>query len=81
MNKPITTAKELQEMSSKYNDDYYYIRNKQGVIYAMREKEAWRFKRKCQWYKENYNQDELKKLVKDKTETLQAIYNYLYPDD
>jgi len=35
-NIPITTAQELQEVTSKCSDDYYYIRNKKGVICAVR---------------------------------------------
>ena len=79
--KIINTIEDLERLTIKNDEKYYYIRNKAGVICAIREKKAYRFRRKCQYYKTKYTQEEFLKLIKDKSASLIACYNYLYPDD
>lgn len=78
-NQPITLIGELEKLTAESQDGFYYIRNAQGVVCAVREKRRAKFLAKCQYYKKKYTQEELKEKIKGKVSELLAIYNYLYP--
>jgi len=71
----ITTMNELDILAPDIKE-YYYIRNSEGVVCAMREKEMWKFKQKCHYYKKKYN----RKQMREKIGIMSACYNYIYPN-